>query len=324
MPHDSSCQRAPEVSVIIPTYGHQRWVIPTLHSVLEQTFTDYEIIVVNDGSPDDTAKLLRPYAEDGHIRYIEQSNSGQSAARNVGIANARGKFVAFLDDDDLWPADKLAWQVDILSHDTSIGVVAGIAEIIDETDRTILSTSYVEELSFSAIFRHCPITSPGQTLIRRSLLDQVGGLDETVAGVDDWDLWFKLSACSRFVMRNRVALRYRRHGENASNNVERLYRAARVVAHRHAASGSDTASQAEFRRKAFHSLHTDTGWGRVIADKLKSDLKTGHWHTGLSRLSYLWSMWVGMGIADMPRNAIRDLAPQRVKHMLRSFNANLG
>src|SRR5271170_3450676 len=99
------------VSVVIPTYNHRDFVVEALESVFAQTFTDYEVIVVNDGSPDDTAAVLRPYIESGRIRYIEQENRGQAGARNRGLAEARGEFVAYLDDDDLWLRDKLAWQV---------------------------------------------------------------------------------------------------------------------------------------------------------------------------------------------------------------------
>src|ERR1700719_2929443 len=101
----------PAVSVIIPTYNHRDFVLDAIESVFAQTFTDYEVIVVNDGSPDDTASVLAPLASAGRIRYLEQANAGQGAARNRGIAQARGEFIALLDDDDRWPADKLEWQV---------------------------------------------------------------------------------------------------------------------------------------------------------------------------------------------------------------------
>ena len=116
------------VSVIVPTYKHRDFVLATLDSVFAQTFTDYEVIVVNDGSPDDTADVLRPLAEAGRIRYVEQENQGQAAARNRGIAQARGEFVALLDDDDLWPPDKLEWQVGCLRADPTAVAAYGYRE----------------------------------------------------------------------------------------------------------------------------------------------------------------------------------------------------
>src|SRR4051794_22002333 len=125
----------PLVSVIIPTYKHRDYVLRTLESVFAQTFTDYEIIVVNDGSPDDTADVLRPLVEAGRIRYIEQPNAGQASARNRGIAEARGEFIAMLDDDDLWPAGKLEWQVAEMHRDSDAVVIYGFAEFFGSIQR---------------------------------------------------------------------------------------------------------------------------------------------------------------------------------------------
>jgi glycosyltransferase involved in cell wall biosynthesis len=102
----------PLISVIIPTYRHRDFILRTLDSVFAQTRGDYEIIVVNDGSPDDTKTVLTPLVDAGRIRYVEQPNGGQSQARNRGLELARGKYIAFLDDDDLWPPDKLEWQTE--------------------------------------------------------------------------------------------------------------------------------------------------------------------------------------------------------------------
>src|SRR5689334_17923461 len=99
------------VSVVIPTYNHSRYVLDAVESVFAQTFTDYELIVVNDGSPDDTSDVLRPLVDAQKIQYIEQPNRGGAAARNAGLGRARGEFIVILDDDDLLPADKLESQV---------------------------------------------------------------------------------------------------------------------------------------------------------------------------------------------------------------------
>jgi len=122
----------PRVTVIIPVYGHRDHVLAALESVFSQTFKDFEVIVVNDGSPDDSAELLRPLASAGKIRYIEQENRGQAAARNRGLSEATGEFVALLDDDDQWPADKLEWQVAYLDASPDVGVVGGRAQNFTE------------------------------------------------------------------------------------------------------------------------------------------------------------------------------------------------
>ena len=127
----------PKVSVVIPTYNHQCYILAALDSVFAQTFTDFEIIVVNDGSPDNTAEVLRPLTESGRIRYIEQKNQGQSAARNRGISEAKGEFIALLDDDDIWPPDKLQWQVEELQNNPDTALVYGSVSFIDDNGECI-------------------------------------------------------------------------------------------------------------------------------------------------------------------------------------------
>lgn len=215
----------PSVSVVIPTYNHQQYLPSTLDSVFGQTFTDYEVIVINDGSPDDTAALLKPLAESSRIRYIEQPNAGQAAARNRGLKEARGEFVALLDDDDIWPADKLEWQVGRLRESPQVGLVAGdrIWWHGDEAEPDVaLDPTRCRTLTFEALFEGNPIASPGQVTIRRDLLDRVGGFDASIWGADDYDLWFRLTRITRFEVYERVALLYRAHATNASANLDRM------------------------------------------------------------------------------------------------------
>ncbi len=212
----------PTVSVIIPTYKHRDFVLATLDSVFAQTFTDYEIIVINDGSPDDTAEVLRPLAEAGRIRYIEQANTGQSRARNRGIEEAQGEFIALLDDDDLWPPDKLEWQVEALRSQKDAGAVAGPACVVDNSGNFIQRTTYVEEIIFEESLVNNPLVSPGQILIRAKILEHVGGFNSEIWGADDWDLWLRIAKVSRVVMEDRDALLYRQHEGNASNDLCRM------------------------------------------------------------------------------------------------------
>ena len=213
----------PRVSVIIPTYNHRDYVLLALESVFAQTFTDYEIIVVNDGSPDGTAELLRPLAENGRVRYIEQPNAGQAAARNRGLAEASGEFIAFLDDDDLWPPDKLAWQVEALDANPDMCLIAGAARVFNGDNPEIcIWNDADDELTIAKLCESNPMTSPGQTLIRRHALDAIGGLREDIWGADDWDLYFRLARQGRQFRQKRIALHYRIHGANASHDTLRM------------------------------------------------------------------------------------------------------
>src|SRR5437867_1708261 len=120
----------PKVSIVIPTYNYGRYVVEAVESVLNQSFQDREVIVVDDGSTDDTRERLERFR--GRIRYIYQRNKGLPAARNTGIRAARGAYVAFLDSDDLWLPEKLALQVPILDTRQQVGMVYTDAHLFDD------------------------------------------------------------------------------------------------------------------------------------------------------------------------------------------------
>lgn len=213
----------PLVSVIIPTYNHRNYILDALNSVFAQTFTDYEIILVNDGSPDDTAERLKPLADSGKIIYIEQKNQGQASARNRGIAGARGDFIAFLDDDDLWPTDKLEWQVHHLQSRPDLGMVGGSCVIFEKViPRLDGQDEDIRQITFESLFRGNPFHSPGQTLIRSSALQAVGGFDSTIWGTEDLELYMRLARTVGVDLSARVALFYRVHPNNASKALGRM------------------------------------------------------------------------------------------------------
>jgi len=225
----------PVVSVIIPTYGHRDFVLDCLNSVFAQSFADYEIIVVNDGSPDDTAELLRPLAESGRIRYFEQPNAGQASARNRGLSEAHGEFIAFLDDDDAWPNDKLEWQVDMLQElPDHVGVAGSSSAVINGVAQEPLSGTARDLLPADFVVNDL-MRSPGQVLFRRQALLDVGGLDATIWGSDDWDVYLRISTLGPIRFEPRLALRYRVHPGNASKNYWRMRKNALRVYRRHRA-----------------------------------------------------------------------------------------
>lgn len=212
----------PRVSVIIPAYNHARFITEAVDSVLRQTFRDFEIIVINDGSPDDTEAVLRPYIEDGQIIYHLQRNAGVAAARNTGITMASGDYVALLDDDDTWPEDKLEWQVRCLDGTDAV-LVGGTCDIGKPPRRKgRLAEDAYQALETADFFQGNPFGSPGQTLIRRSALEAAGGFDPEIWGVDDLDLWIRLSRVGGMRKYGRTSLFYRVHDSNASLNLPRM------------------------------------------------------------------------------------------------------
>jgi glycosyltransferase involved in cell wall biosynthesis len=186
----------PLVSVVIPAFNSAAYIAQCLDSVLQQTFSDFEIIVVNDGSPD-TPSLelaLSPYRSS--IRYIVQENQGPSAARNRAISVAKGTYLAFLDSDDFWDPGHLAAQVDILMGNSRLGLVYGNVWGIE--DGRVLGTSFDKSpqcfpVTFEALItEECSIGTSSVVVSREAVL-AAGLFDEQLNRCEDLDLWLRLS-----------------------------------------------------------------------------------------------------------------------------------
>ena len=281
----------PAVSVIIPAFGHAEYIGQTLDSVFAQTFRDYEIIVVNDGSPDNTADVLRPMVSAGEIRYFETPNEGVAAARNFGMAKAKGEFIAFLDDDDLWPPCKLEWQVAWLLGHSEVSIVSGYVTEIEAKHHLddvpfkspVSNCERMTEVHFEDFFRSCPFASPGQTLIRAELATELGGFRSAYWGADDYDFWIRASRSGRIAILSLPALLYRCHAGGASEDFCRMLRSCRRVL-------SDNLKGVKGLQRFKLSLHGQrwlfnyAGWR--LANQLKSELAQGKvskaWKTSLS------------------------------------------
>jgi glycosyltransferase involved in cell wall biosynthesis len=182
----------PQVSVIIPTYN-RGWIIKeAIDSVLAQDYTEFELIVVDDGSTDHTSDILDSYGDD--IKVLSQKNKGVSAARNLGIAEASGKFIAFLDSDDLWLPQKLTVQIDFFNQ-TPDALICQTEEVWIRNGLRVNPKKRHKKPSgmiFKPSLELC-LVSPSAVVIQRSLLDRVGEFDETLPACEDYDLWLRIS-----------------------------------------------------------------------------------------------------------------------------------
>lgn len=222
----------PTVSVIIPAYKVAPYIGETLQSVFAQTFTDYEVIVINDGSPDvaEFEASLQPYRE--RISYIEQENRGAASARNRGLLAARGEFVAFLDGDDLWSPAYLKEQVEFIQS-AGWDLVYADALIIGDSPlagRTFMETasSNGEVTARSLLNATCNVITSGVLARKQPILDS-GLFDETLRNSHDFDLWVRLAKQgARLTYQRKVLLQYRCHDNSLSgdaiNNVVRQLR----------------------------------------------------------------------------------------------------
>jgi glycosyltransferase involved in cell wall biosynthesis len=185
-------QKKPRVSVIIPTYNRGWIVKEAIESVLAQDYRDFELIVVDDGSTDNTDDILNSYR--GDIMVFRQENQGVSAARNRGLAEASGRFIAFLDSDDLWLPQKLFRQVEFFNKNPDAQICQTEETWIRKGVRVNPKKRHKKPwgMIFEPSLALC-LVSPSAVMIRRSLLEKVGGFDETLPACEDYDLWLRTS-----------------------------------------------------------------------------------------------------------------------------------
>ena len=180
------------VSVVIPTYNRAWIVKEAVDSVLAQDYKDFELIVVDDGSTDDTSRVLAPYGD--AIKVVFQENKGVSAARNRGVSQASGRFIAFLDSDDLWLPKKLSTQVEFF-HQRPDALICQTEEIWVRNGNRVNPKKRHKKHSgmiFEPSLELC-LVSPSAVMIRRDVLDSAGGFDETLPACEDYDLWLRIS-----------------------------------------------------------------------------------------------------------------------------------
>ena len=187
----------PKVSVIIPTHNRDEFLGSTIASVLSQTYSDFEIIVVDDNSGDRTHEVIKSI-KDGRMKYIRhRDNMGPSAARNTAISSASGEYIAFLDDDDEWIPEKLQKQVELLDKcEPNICGVYSNRLVVDKLSNRIISTSPQAKKLKGNLLYQLSIGSPIHTstvLIRKRCIEKVGLFDETMSYMEDRDFWIRLS-----------------------------------------------------------------------------------------------------------------------------------
>jgi len=206
----------PTVNVIIHTYNNERFIAETVESVLNQTYKEYEIVVVDDGSVDGTRDALIPYMQ--KIRYHYKENGGIASAKNAGIGLSQAEFVAFLDHDDLWAPDKLQLQMECFNENSQVGLV--YAKYTSFRDGKELRTK--PEKGYSGwIFKELLSKSFIQTstvVVKRECLDAVGPYDESFSLGDEYDMFLRIARKFQCSFIDKSLTRYRVHDTNASNN----------------------------------------------------------------------------------------------------------
>lgn len=200
----------PLVSVILPTYNHAHYLPESIGSVLSQSYSSLELIIIDDGSFDETQAVVQRYS-DRAVRYVSQRNRGLAAARNLGVSMARGEFVAFLDADDRFLPDHLRVSVAAFQDHTDVAFVCGDLRTFGPlSDFVHIHACDPTPDHFASMLRGCFIVNIGTCLFRRSALLAVDGFDETRRACEDLDLFFRLLRSSPLHCHHTAVLEYRR------------------------------------------------------------------------------------------------------------------
>ena len=218
------------VSAITPTYNRARFLPGAVSGVLAQSFHDLELIIVDDGSEDDTRSTIDPFLSDERVRYFYQENQGQSHARNFALRQARGDYIAFLDSDDLWCPDKLEKQLAAFEAHPGIDVVHGDESMIDE-DGAVTSFKNMKRYS-GHITRYLLAdnsVSITTALVKRKCFDQMGGFDTSIGVADDYELWLRFSARYRFHYEPGIVASYRVMEDQISSDKRRRFAANELI-----------------------------------------------------------------------------------------------
>jgi glycosyltransferase involved in cell wall biosynthesis len=186
------------VSVIIPAYNAEKYISETIESVLKQTYKNLEIIIVDDGSTDDTERVVNNKLQAfSKYKFLKQNNLGPAAARNLGIKNAEGDYIAFLDADDLWLPQKIEKQIRFLKEHPECGLVFTRRKIITPYGKVIDDKRKIpKEINFYILVASNYITT-SSVMVRKKIFDLCGYFDEDIKGPEDWDMWIRISKCTK-------------------------------------------------------------------------------------------------------------------------------
>jgi glycosyltransferase involved in cell wall biosynthesis len=275
----------PRVSIVVPTYNRGPRLAATIESVVGQTYRDWELIIHDDGSTDDTRDVAAAFTEDPRVHVTSGPNIGVAGARNAGYAETdpRSPYVIFLDHDDVWEADALAMMVERLDNHPEWPSVHCTARCIDANGDFVVGDTLTEDLRhrkgfvdgqlvdipsdrptpFSACVYFAWVVTPGTHLIRRRVLEQVGLFDASVVPADDADLVARVSRRGDIGFIDRPLLRWRRHDEALTYRSHNWGQAALAVRRKTLTDPTNTVEQREAMRSAYlHAVREMLGAGR--------------------------------------------------------------
>jgi glycosyltransferase involved in cell wall biosynthesis len=260
----------PAISVLMPVYNADRYIKEAIESVLNQTFGDFELLIIDDGSTDRSLSILKRYAaKDARIRLTSRPNTGYVRALNEMLAQARGEFIARMDADDVAMPDRFAHQVAFLRQHPQVVCVGGAQDWVDEAGRLLRHNHEVEtdaEIQ-QRLLTGCTAINHPSAMFRRSTILQIGGYDETMCPSEDLDLWLKMGEIGELANLGETVTLYRQHSGSVSElrqieQNDKRYRACEQAWKRRGVTGHVAEIQPwrPFDRPSRHQFMLDYGW----------------------------------------------------------------
>lgn len=258
-----ACMSSPRVSVVLTCYNYGRFLSGAIESVLSQTYHNTEIVLVDDGSTDNTQDVALAYQSHPQVIYIRQNNAGQANAKNTGIKNASGEYIAFLDADDLWHPRKLEKQMDLF-RDKAIGVVYCMPRFIDENSEELFVEHKEEYLQprkgkvaeWLFLDNFVPFSS---SVVKKQCFDKFGLFDESIKMGIDWDLWLRISTYYKFDFVEEPLFLYRiGHGDQMSKNLVVRQECSDIIMSRFIENFPNAVSKTTIK-KAYYYTHCNRG-----------------------------------------------------------------
>ena len=282
----------PLVSVITASYNMAHYVAEAVDSVLSQDYKNLEIIVVNDGSEDDTKAVLARYEDDPRVTVVHQKNMGQTVAKNRGYAESRGELIAFCDADNRWLPNKLSKQVPLLLENPELGVVYGDIILIDnEGNRKPASPVQRHSGQITAKLLVDNFVTFNTTLIPRPVMERMNGFDESLRMAIDYDLWLRISLDYDFLYVPDTFVEYRIwEGQMSNRTGERMENFFKLL-EKFIREHPDRISKAEADHSWAHSLTTNANWLSSVGRKQEA---RQHYRKALSHRPQDLRLWKSM------------------------------
>lgn len=271
----------PLITVYITNYNYEKYIRKSINSVLNQTLQNFELIIIDDGSTDNSKQIIESYNDNNRIKIIYQQNKGLNITNNVALKIANGKYIVRLDADDYFEKDALKVMSDKLDSDDELGLVFPDYYLVDE-DENILHEE--KRHSFEKDVTLLDMPAHGAcTMIRKSFLQALGGYDEQFKCQDGYDLWVRFTAKHKVTNVNKILFSYRRHGDNLTTNEDKILSTRMAIKEKFVFNNFETkkdtiaiipvrGSKFNVKDIAFTKLNNDY----IIDIKIKNALKTNN------------------------------------------------